>query len=45
MVIDHAARFVSYANANALGLMRDSIHETEPGYADQAQALVNALVA
>ncbi|WP_199088364.1 SGNH/GDSL hydrolase family protein [Bosea sp. ASV33] len=44
MIIDHAARFVSYASANALGLMRDAIHETEPGYADEAQALVNALV-
>ena len=44
MVVDHAARFGTWAQANALGLMRDSPHETEAGYADQAQALVNALV-
>jgi lysophospholipase L1-like esterase len=44
MVVDHAARFISFANANGLGLMRDGIHETEPGYADEALALVSALI-
>ncbi|WP_420104562.1 SGNH/GDSL hydrolase family protein [Bosea sp. (in: a-proteobacteria)] len=45
MVVDHDARFVSYTFANSLGLHRDTVpHETEPGYADEAQALVNALV-
>ena len=44
IVVDHAARFVSFASANGLGLMRDAIHETEPGYADQAQALLSALL-
>ena len=44
IVVDHAARFVNFANANALGLMRDAIHETEPGYADEAQALASALL-
>ncbi|WP_199085481.1 SGNH/GDSL hydrolase family protein [Bosea sp. ASV33] len=44
VVVDHAARFVSFSNANAIGLMRDAIHETEPGYADEAQALVSALL-
>lgn len=44
VVIDHAARFISYAAANALGLMKDAIHETDVGYADEALALVQALV-
>lgn len=44
MVADHAARFVSFANANGLSLMRDGIHETEPGYSDEAMALIGALI-
>jgi len=44
MVVDHAARFGTWDQANTAGLMRDAIHETEPGYADQAQALVTALL-
>jgi len=44
IVVDHAARFGTWAQANALGLMKDAIHETEPGYADEALALVSALV-
>jgi len=44
MVVDHAARFGSWTLANSLGLMKDAIHETEAGYADEASALVDALL-
>ena len=44
VVVDYAARSLNYASANALGLMRDSIHKTEPGYADDATLLARALL-
>ncbi|WP_420104163.1 SGNH/GDSL hydrolase family protein [Bosea sp. (in: a-proteobacteria)] len=44
VVADYAARSISYPSANALGLMRDAIHKTEPGYADDAALLARAVV-
>jgi lysophospholipase L1-like esterase len=42
-VVDWNARWVDYATANAAGYMQDTIHPTAAGYADMAQALVNAI--
>ena len=44
VVVDYAARSLNYTSANALGLMRDSIHKTEPGYADDAALLARAII-
>ncbi|WP_280176917.1 MULTISPECIES: hypothetical protein [unclassified Rhizobium] len=43
-MVDHASKFISYATAAPLGMMKDAIHETDVSYADEALALVQALV-
>lgn len=43
-VIDHATRFISYVDSNALGLMGASVHETAAGYADEASYLATSLL-
>jgi lysophospholipase L1-like esterase len=42
IVVDHAAAFGSWAQANANGLMYDAIHGLEPRYAAEAARLVQA---
>lgn len=44
VVIDHVARMGTFSEANALGFMKDAVHETAQGYAFEAQALMNAVV-
>lgn len=42
-LIDVQPRWGSYATANALGLMADTFHPSDAGYADEATAVVRAL--
>lgn len=44
MMVDNAARFISYADAFSLGMMGSSLHETGSGYADEAQFLARVLL-
>lgn len=41
-LIDNYARWVSYANANALGMMANTLHPNLLGYADEAQSIFNS---
>lgn len=45
MMVDHATRFISWADANALGMVGSSVHETAAGYADEAQFLSRIVLA
>lgn len=44
VVVDHATRFISWADANGLGLTGASVHETAAGYADEALFLSRVLL-
>lgn len=44
IVVDHATRFISYAQAFANGLMGSSVHEVAAGYADEAAFLANTIL-
>lgn len=43
-VVDLSTRFISYSSANALGLMYDSLHESQTGYQAIAAAIAYLLV-